>query len=401
VIITFLHQYYKVNSAHLFPFSGLFDLNTERSVAAWLSGSILFISGIILLNNQAVNGTGERSVNLGFLILGLIVISLSADEIGSIHERLDEIADKHDLYDLLPRYLGASQLSGNSIKILIGGMASVVFVTSLFLISRDPSIKWVLILPVLAFLLFGLVVLQERYEKYLDASGITLSPATRSFRVVLEEGAELIGINILLIFALIAKSLRIGLFEKEKNHMSLEDILSLLYRRRRLFIICTLLTGLACIYFSTIFTDRGSRGILSEWFSSMVFLLIGIIIFFKNSADVRRPNLYLQVFPAIILSIFSVVFSYFSFGSLKCIVGLPLYTGFFIFLVFRDKLRFSMLRLALFAPIPILAVFCVMSEQKVFAYGLETLAAMFALFLVTEGLDAKSKRSPCASPTMS
>ena len=92
IISTFFSQYFGSGYDILLRYAWLLDLNTERSVAAWLPGSILFMSGIIMLNNQGVNGTGTRAANLGFLILGLIVILLSADEIGSIHERLDEIA---------------------------------------------------------------------------------------------------------------------------------------------------------------------------------------------------------------------------------------------------------------------------------------------------------------------
>lgn len=66
----------------------LLSLRGEGNLVSWFSGSILFVTAILLfLQHRAVRATGGRDAR-AWLILAIGFVGLSLDEVGQIHELL-------------------------------------------------------------------------------------------------------------------------------------------------------------------------------------------------------------------------------------------------------------------------------------------------------------------------
>lgn len=71
-----------------------FDLDGEVSILTWHSSSQLLVSGLFIL--AAFRFRRPGSPRLGFyLLVGLGLIFLSADEASSIHEKLTPLSEKY------------------------------------------------------------------------------------------------------------------------------------------------------------------------------------------------------------------------------------------------------------------------------------------------------------------
>lgn len=63
-------------------------LQAEGNLVSWFSGAILLAAAVLLfLQHQAARARGDRSA-LGWLILAIGFVGLSADEVGQLHEQL-------------------------------------------------------------------------------------------------------------------------------------------------------------------------------------------------------------------------------------------------------------------------------------------------------------------------
>jgi hypothetical protein len=72
------------------------DLTTECVVATWYSSILLFAAGAVaLLNSQSgqLSGWLKRLSRAGWVLMGLVLIGLSADEVGQIHESLAHLSN--------------------------------------------------------------------------------------------------------------------------------------------------------------------------------------------------------------------------------------------------------------------------------------------------------------------
>ena len=155
------------------PYLYLFNLGGEKNIAAWGSGAMLFLSGLILLNNSRGLHSRDRMTNLGYFGLGCILIGLSADEIGSIHERINYIIpvinsinsvyeNLDDQYQtvIFPILWEAPRLF---FVILLFAMSAGL----IFLLYRDNIARKFMYLVIIAFALFFLVYLQEKFQNHL------------------------------------------------------------------------------------------------------------------------------------------------------------------------------------------------------------------------------------------
>jgi len=154
-----------------------FNLRRESNYAALWSGMLLLLIALHAFDGSAENRSAAPRVARAWSVISLVMILLSFDEIGSLHERLP--ADTHLQYWLwvLPFAAG------------FAGMA----VYSLLVLYRTERYRRSAILICLGFLLFGLVAVQEEIEWRLDWSA-----HMKPIRGAIEEGTELLGMILVL-----------------------------------------------------------------------------------------------------------------------------------------------------------------------------------------------------------
>jgi len=169
-------------------------LTSENNAGAWWSGMQLLLFGLICLSTS-----GELSKTLGemkrpLIVLGLIGLGLSADEMGSIHERVSLFGKEN---------FGSGKLALLPFAI-IGGGAVGYSVLALYRARASVGNVWLCVC--IGFGLFGLVWVQEHIE---HAASFT-RPDAKAWRAVIEEGSELLGFSVLLTGSLLLRT-RLGL----------------------------------------------------------------------------------------------------------------------------------------------------------------------------------------------
>ncbi len=148
----------------------------ENSFGAWWSGALLLIGAIHAFDGYVLLRQTQPRAASGWALISIILLILSADEIGSIHERADRI---------LP--LG-TPLSRAPFAIIL--LAMLVYALNCLWSTKQQRTKvWPI---VLAFLLFGSVAFQEFLEHRID-----WTQEMDRYRGVIEEGTELLGMIIL------------------------------------------------------------------------------------------------------------------------------------------------------------------------------------------------------------
>ena len=72
----------------------IFDLDEEESFGTWFSSGILFVAGVLLLNQaRALRANGEREHRWWF-VLGLAFVLLSVDEVVGMHELMNTLMEE-------------------------------------------------------------------------------------------------------------------------------------------------------------------------------------------------------------------------------------------------------------------------------------------------------------------
>lgn len=157
-------------------------LTQENNVGAWWSGILLLIGAIHAFDGYRLWKYERRRVARGWAALSLVLLILSLDEIGSLHERVELWLPGGAWLNVLP-----------FASVVVGLFAYAV--ASLWP-GRDYRRAAVLI--VLAFLCFGATAFQD----YLEHNEIWMNMISRGVRAGLEEGSELAGMLLLIRAAL-------------------------------------------------------------------------------------------------------------------------------------------------------------------------------------------------------
>jgi hypothetical protein len=144
----------------------------ENNVGAWWSGMLLMLASVFALDGFAANRARptERS---GWLALAAVLLVLSFDEIGALHE-----------------YLGSR---GIRYLALLAVPLFVLTCYAFIQLLRAPVSLRTLVLLMLAFALLGTVPLQE----YIQQTREWPNPIVYGLRGALEEGVELAAILLL------------------------------------------------------------------------------------------------------------------------------------------------------------------------------------------------------------
>lgn len=114
-------------------------------------------------------------------MLSAILLVLSFDEVGSLHERLSSLG----------RILSVGSWG---LLIPLGSVGAILTAWAIALLWREPSERWRARWVALGFCLFGSVVAQE----FLEHKMLLKTAAQRGVRAGLEEGTELLGVLIIL-----------------------------------------------------------------------------------------------------------------------------------------------------------------------------------------------------------
>jgi hypothetical protein len=224
------------------------NLRRESNFAAMWSGMLLLLVALHAFDGWALNKAVRPAVARAWLVISLVLVSLSFDEIGSLHERLP--SETHLTYWLyiLPFALAYACLS----------------VYALCVLYRSDDYRWNALLICAAFVLFGTVAIQEEIEWRLS-----LPSHLKPIRGAIEEGTELLGM-ILLLKATMANTR--GLLSRvgPSTFPTLEAVRA--WRSPGLWIG---LVGAPLVAWGTVNLppDRWGHGIPANWPPTAVFLL--------------------------------------------------------------------------------------------------------------------------------
>ncbi len=170
VVSTITHHTFKFNRIIHF-FLRQIDLAIEMNFAAWWSGVLLLMLG--LLAYEIFCHRNEQS-KIAWLFLSIAWTCLSLDEIGSIHERIE---------DWLPEnWLG---IVDPYVPVAILGILLVPY--PLIKLFQRIETRKTAILLLSGFLLWASIAVQERIEGYIDWGDWW------AIRLGIEEGTELLG----------------------------------------------------------------------------------------------------------------------------------------------------------------------------------------------------------------
>jgi hypothetical protein len=167
------------------------DLTTECVLATWYSSILLFVAGAVaLLNSQSgqLSGWLKWLSRTGWVLMGCVLIGLSADEVGQIHESLAHLSNL--MGDGVSRREGA----GDWLPILLPFIIAVALFMAMFfsLVVRKSLASMVVALAGLAF--WSGAIVTEAIEA--DFWRLDITPQMRGF---IEESCEVIGTTCLLI----------------------------------------------------------------------------------------------------------------------------------------------------------------------------------------------------------
>ncbi|HMQ93715.1 MAG TPA: hypothetical protein PKA33_11865 [Amaricoccus sp.] len=158
------------------------QLTSENNIAAWWSGILLLMLAVHAYDVGVAERARSPSVAGAWTILAAILVFFSADEIGSLHERMG----------MLGRPFG---LGSWPMMLLAGAVVGISLLSALWRLWSDPQVSRRLVLPLLlGFGLLGSVAGQE----YVGDVFVFESNLARGIRAMLEEGTELFGMLILL-----------------------------------------------------------------------------------------------------------------------------------------------------------------------------------------------------------
>ena len=220
-----------------------FSLNSELNLGTWWSQGSLLVAA---LSSYEIFCLKKVRNKWSWLIISILLFSLSLDEIGSLHERI--ILSYSDYY-------------------LYGTIGITLLTYSLLNLSLNLDSRQTAFFILLGFIVFGSVAFQEYLEHSLD-----WADWLKGIRAGVEESSEIFGIFL----CLIGISL-----QKQKQNKSY-SLLTILPNTKLMNLSPILFSGLVIHFFSsswmTQLSDLPKRGNPALWYPSAL-----LIVFFCDS----------------------------------------------------------------------------------------------------------------------
>ncbi|MFA3918079.1 hypothetical protein AB1E33_13960 [Ruegeria sp. 2012CJ15-1] len=232
------------------------NLAHENNVAAWFSCALLAIVGLHMMDGHTLFGSVLPHVARAWVMIASVMFLLSADEVGSLHERLSGVGRSMGVGSwglLLP--LGAVLAA-----VLLWAMATICW-------AGGAQRKQALTL-LMGFALPGSVAVQEVLEHSMTWSGARASAA----RIAIEEGSELPGMLVLLSVA-IGNSSGI-LADRHGRYGALFEVLA---ECRGALQIGIILLAPVISHLTADLQDHG-RGRPADWLAAMAFLSAAAVV---------------------------------------------------------------------------------------------------------------------------
>ena len=278
----------------------------ENVAAAWYSSMLLLVVGLMaalcfITDMQRFTKPKDRILNYGWLVVSMIFIILSFDEMGSFHETIGET--------ILFQKAGGNENGGwYAFYVLIGIVA--VFMISFFLM-KFKSNKMAFLLTVLAVLLFVSNPFQEKYEMSTWRNSANPELWRRpGFFLLLEEGSEIFA-SFFFLYSFTVYI--IGATNKNNNALSVKT-LNLVLKLKSNFIfyllgLIGLLGALMLVVRFNAWNIAGDKGIPQNWFPAMMSLLAFLssmyLYFFTEKEMGYRKKIYLLLaFISLVTAVF-------------------------------------------------------------------------------------------------
>ncbi|NVE94898.1 hypothetical protein [Altererythrobacter lutimaris] len=175
-----LITYYITANPETVPLEWQWNLRWEHNFAAWWGGSLLLLTALLTFDNAL--GAPNVKLKRAWLTLACIILFLSLDEVGSLHERMGSISKSLDAGRwalAIPLALVIAYLSIRS---------------GLTLLWHGGRERLQILIIGIGFAVLLSVAFQEYVENAMDWRGSEWRP----LRAAIEEGSELLGISIVL-----------------------------------------------------------------------------------------------------------------------------------------------------------------------------------------------------------
>ncbi|WP_299819444.1 hypothetical protein [uncultured Jannaschia sp.] len=226
------------------------DLGVENNVAAWWSGALLAACAFFASDGYARFRHDDRPAARAWLAIAAILLFLSADEIGSLHERLSLLGK-------------ALNLGSWALLLPLGALLGSAYVWSAIVLSRrgDAERRRVLVLS-LGFGLLASVALQE----FIEHAVAWESPAAKALRRVVEEGTELAGMLVLL-------RVTSGNSFASEERLPFQSFFDALKPLGMIVLFAAPLLVAVTLWLP----DHGMRGRPSDWLAAVMFLGAGAL----------------------------------------------------------------------------------------------------------------------------
>ena len=227
-----------------------FNLGFENNIAAWWSGALLAVCAFFASDGYARFRHDDRSAAHAWLVVAAILLFLSADEIGSLHERLG--------------LLGKSLNLGSWTLVLpLGALLGSAYVwAAIVLWRRGGTERRRMLVLSLGFAILASVALQE----FIEHAVVWESPAAKAIRRVVEEGTELAGMLVLI---------RVT----SRNSFASDERLPFqtFFDALKPLGVAFLLAAPFLVAVTLWLPDHGMRGRPSDWLAAVIFLGAGAL----------------------------------------------------------------------------------------------------------------------------
>jgi hypothetical protein len=243
------------------PILHYFNLGGELNIAAWWSGILLLVAALV--GYERFIQTRDFT-KLAWLLISCILLALSWDEVGSLHERILRIS----WLDYVPYAIGGMVLLGFAF-------------TQLFF--KQTTQKAALLL-LLGFALFASVAVQEYFEH-----AIHWPVWSWGIRAAIEEGSELLGIFYCLS----------GLVFNHSGVPQDKSLLGVLPNPRlmKLSIVvlsCFAIHGASCVWLPYL-SDIPNRGNPALWYPAALYFLLFADAIHQYESHRKAQNIWLPL----------------------------------------------------------------------------------------------------------
>ena len=227
-----------------------FSLGAENSIGSWWTSMLPFLAGLHALDGYVRERHRSPCTARAWLSLFLVLTALSLDELGSLHERVEEFVPPFGMKALLP------------FALVLGGVA----IHALAVLSQSAHSRGAARLIAFAFLLLASVPAQEAMAN----GGRGWARAGIPW-LALEEGTELVA---MLLLILVTSRNSAGIFDRRRRES--EPVFQALDLHSTPLVVATLLTTMALAYLTSLLPDDG-RGLPASWLGATTFLVAGLV----------------------------------------------------------------------------------------------------------------------------